>query len=79
MQREHGGTVSPAEPPPVLIEQAGHVVRALTDVPLYARIDGIARDGALLLMELELSEPNLFLGHAAGATERFAAAIARRL
>ena len=34
---------------------------------------------AELLLELELTEPSLFLSHAAGAPERLAAAIARRL
>jgi glutathione synthase/RimK-type ligase-like ATP-grasp enzyme len=79
VQREFGGSVGPFEAPLGLIDQAGHAMRALSDVPLYARVDGIARDGALLLMELELIEPNLFLAHAPGATERLAAAIARRL
>jgi len=46
---------------------------------LYARVD-IARDadGAPCLMELEVSEPSLFLAHG-DAAARFAAAIARRL
>jgi glutathione synthase/RimK-type ligase-like ATP-grasp enzyme len=47
---------------------------------LYARVD-VARldDGSAVLMELELTEPRLFLDHAAGAAGRFAEAIARRL
>jgi hypothetical protein len=45
---------------------------------LYARVDLIAGDdGEPLLVELELTEPSLFLGTADGAAERFAAAIAR--
>jgi hypothetical protein len=46
---------------------------------LYARVDGISRDGAFLLMELELIEPNLYLSHDPRAPARLAAAIARRL
>ena len=45
---------------------------------LYARVD-LVRDerGEPLVLEVELTEPSLFLGYADGATERFADAIAR--
>jgi hypothetical protein len=44
---------------------------------LYARVDVIpGPDGAPMVIELELTEPSLFLGFAAGAPERFADAIA---
>ena len=47
---------------------------------LYARVDVIPDvDGAPLLLELELSEPSVFLAHDAGAAARFAGAIAARL
>jgi hypothetical protein len=53
-----------------------HVAGKLT---LYARVD-LARDeeGTSRLMELELIEPSLFLGHAPPAARMLAAAIARR-
>jgi glutathione synthase/RimK-type ligase-like ATP-grasp enzyme len=79
VQTEHGGSVEPVEAPAALIEQATHVLRVLPEPPLYARVDGIARGSAFLLMELELIEPNLFLGESSGAAERLAAAIVRRL
>ena len=43
---------------------------------VYARVD-LLRDatGAPRLLELELTEPSLFLAHAAGSAERFAAAL----
>jgi glutathione synthase/RimK-type ligase-like ATP-grasp enzyme len=46
----------------------------------YTRVD-LVEDGtgAPLVLELELTEPSLFFAHADGATERFAAAIRRRL
>lgn len=48
--------------------------------PLYARVDLLpAADGAPVLLELELTEPSLFLDQADGAAARFAAAIADRL
>ncbi|HVX40826.1 MAG TPA: hypothetical protein VHB25_14745 [Gemmatimonadaceae bacterium] len=79
VQVEHGGSVAPHDPAPSLIAQAEHVVRALDEVPLYARVDGIARGNALLLMELELIEPNLLLSLAPDAPRRLAQAIAARL
>ena len=47
---------------------------------LYARVD-LLRDaaGAPFVLELELAEPSLFLGFAAGAAERFAQQIAARV
>jgi hypothetical protein len=43
---------------------------------LYARVDLIpGSDGTPVLLELELTEPSLFLAHADGAPERFADAI----
>ncbi|SDY99503.1 hypothetical protein SAMN05421684_2824 [Asanoa ishikariensis] len=57
--------------------------RALSAIPggvdrlLYARVDLIpADDGTPVLIELELTEPSLFLGTAGGAKERFADAVA---
>jgi glutathione synthase/RimK-type ligase-like ATP-grasp enzyme len=56
--------------------------RVLAAVPggperlLYARVDLVPDlDGRPLLMELELTEPQLFLGHAPGVADRLAAAI----
>jgi glutathione synthase/RimK-type ligase-like ATP-grasp enzyme len=46
---------------------------------LYARVDLLPSDAGPVLVELELTEPSLFLGHAGGAAQRFAAAIARRV
>jgi hypothetical protein len=44
---------------------------------LYARVDLIpGPDGEPMLIEVELTEPSLFLGFADGAAERFAEAIA---
>lgn len=46
---------------------------------LYARVDLIPdADGAPMLLELELTEPSLFLDQDAGAAQRFADAIAAR-
>lgn len=46
---------------------------------LYTRVDLLPGPDGPLLGELELIEPSLFLNHAPGAAQRFAAAIAARL
>lgn len=79
VQVEHGGTVEPTIVSGDVIEQASRAIAALDESPVYARVDGILRDGALLLMELELIEPNLFLELRESAAERLASAVAERL
>jgi O-ureido-D-serine cyclo-ligase len=69
--------ITPRVPGADELRVAGKVLAALPfDTPLYARID-LIRDagGAPTLLELELTEPSLFLVHANGAAERFAAAV----
>lgn len=75
--------IDPRDPTPQELDVAR---RAIQQIPggagtaLYARVDLIpGPDGAPLLLELELTEPSLFLSHAAGAPERLAASIAARL
>lgn len=63
---EHrGGTAHGVQPPAPLIRQASAILRLACqlnkDVPLYARVDGFTTAGQLVLMELELIEPNLYL------------------
>jgi hypothetical protein len=49
-----------------------------TDRLLYARVDLVDdSDGAARVLEVELTEPSLFLGWAPGSAQRLAAAIAR--
>ncbi|MER7331566.1 MULTISPECIES: hypothetical protein [unclassified Micromonospora] len=67
-------------------EQLAVAERALAAVPggperlLYARVDLIpGPDGASILVELELTEPSLFLGYAEGAADRLAGAILTHL
>jgi hypothetical protein len=61
---------------------ADAVLAALPDADrlLYARVDLIpGPDESPVLVELELTEPSLFLGYADGAADRLAAAITRHL
>ncbi len=76
VQTEFGGSVEPFAPGDDLIGQAAEIAASLGDGWLYARIDCIVRDGRLLLMELEATEPSLFLD--AESAGRFADAIRSR-
>jgi glutathione synthase/RimK-type ligase-like ATP-grasp enzyme len=52
------------------------VERRFETTLLYARVDLVCdAEGAPLLLELEVTEPCLFLGHAPGATRRLASAL----
>ncbi len=82
VQREHGGSVEPTTPSREMIVAAERVLAGLPfggEPPLYARVDGCVVDGELLLMELELLEPELFLRCAAEAPGRLADAVLSRL
>ncbi|HEU4658080.1 MAG TPA: hypothetical protein VFR97_11160, partial [Capillimicrobium sp.] len=46
---------------------------------LYVRVDLLPSPDGPTVIEVELTEPSLFLGHADGAPARFADAIAARL
>ena len=76
------GTSGVVTPPDDLLVQAKAIARLSEDCIgaslLYARVDAVARDGRLLLMELELLEPSLFLHEAAdpAPVERYIRALA---
>jgi glutathione synthase/RimK-type ligase-like ATP-grasp enzyme len=79
VQEHLGGCSCPAEATPELVAQA-HAALAAIDAPLlYARIDGVERDGQLIVTELEVTEPSLYLALGNGAADRFAQAILRTL
>lgn len=75
VQRELGGSLASDVPRAGLIAQAESIVAHLPGSWLYARVDACERDGRLVLMELELIEPDLFLGYHAAAPRRFATAL----
>jgi glutathione synthase/RimK-type ligase-like ATP-grasp enzyme len=78
IHEEYGGTRTAFIPTPDHIAQAKRVVFASGFDPLYARVDAIDRGGELILIELELLDPSLYLEDAVGA-DRFANAIDDRL
>ena len=66
---------------PAEIDLARRVLATLPSPPLYARVDLVpaSAPGGALLLELELTEPSLFLSMKEGSAERFARAIQKRL
>lgn len=83
---QFGGTTEPYAPSDEIIEQARSVLETarsrfdnLESDVVYARVDGIERDGTFVLMELELIEPYLGLGRDPDAAVRFADAVLGRV
>jgi hypothetical protein len=69
--------ITPRDPSPeetALADQVLSVVRGWGDELLYARVDMLPGP---VLIELEVTEPSLFLGQSPGAAERFARAVRR--
>lgn len=78
VQAKFGGRVERVDPPQALIDQA-HRAAELAGGDLYARVDGIPVGDRLIVMEVELTEPDLFFLAAPDAATTFATAIRRRL
>ena len=66
-------------PAAAVAEQGAAALRALPELPLYARVDGVVRDGALIVLEVEVLEPALFMEFDPPSAERFADVTAQRL
>jgi glutathione synthase/RimK-type ligase-like ATP-grasp enzyme len=79
VQDEHGGSWAQEPCSPELIAQARRVLQCMDEELLYARVDGVVREGRFILMELELIEPMLYFGENLAAAEIFADAIVNRL
>lgn len=60
-------------------EQGATALRVLPEVPLYARVGGVVRDGVLIVIEVEVLEPSLFMEFDPPSAGRFAEATAKRL
>ena len=67
---------APLDPLPAEVDFARTAYEWIAPEPLYARIDVLnTRDHGLLLLELELVEPALYLRHSAAIADTFAAAV----
>lgn len=75
VQPEYGGIIQQCDPPPGSRELARAALAAAPALPTYARVDIVVGGaGELLIMELELIEPALFLDHAPESGAAFARA-----
>ena len=79
VQEDHGGRAERREPPPGLLTQAREAAIAGPVPWLYARVDGVRRGAELLVVEVELIEPSLYLAHSPVAARKFAEAIKARV
>jgi glutathione synthase/RimK-type ligase-like ATP-grasp enzyme len=71
----YGGAVGACSISDRLIGEMSEVLAALPGRPVYARVDGIERDGRLVVMEVEVNEPWLGLDLAPGSADRLAKAL----
>ena len=79
VQDEHGGTWAQEPCSPELIAQARQALQCVDEDLLYARVDGVLRDGHFILMELEAIEPMLYIGENQRAADLFAATLLDRI
>jgi glutathione synthase/RimK-type ligase-like ATP-grasp enzyme len=76
VQPHLGGVTLPSDAPPGAVELAKQALAAAPAQATYARVDILPdRDGKLLIMELELIEPALFLDHAPDGGAAFTRAV----
>ncbi|HQS17053.1 hypothetical protein [Reyranella sp.] len=66
-------------PPPDVTHQGAACLATLPEMPLYARVDGVVRDGVLIVIEVEVLEPALAMDFDPPSAERFAEATMKRL
>jgi glutathione synthase/RimK-type ligase-like ATP-grasp enzyme len=79
VQFQFGGSNENTQVSEALVAQARVCVEHAPAPTVYARVDGVVRDGSFLLMELEIFEPLMFLARHPEAPARFARAIEKRL
>ena len=80
VQPDWGGKVTRAEPDEAEMAAAQAALAAIEEGPLlYARVDMVRdQENRPVIMELELLEPDLYLGYEAGAQARFVEAVLGR-
>lgn len=72
VQTDHGGTAELNDAPDWAIDEAQRILALCPGETAYARVDVIIDEGAVILMEVELVEPELFFLHAPDAADRLA-------
>ncbi|HTL12842.1 MAG TPA: hypothetical protein VL588_10160 [Bdellovibrionota bacterium] len=79
VQHIYGGTSRAVQVDRSWIQTAERIIDAVDTVPLYARVDMVRGEDGLLLMELELTEPNLFFGDQPGSAAMFAEKVLQQM
>lgn len=74
-----GATRSAEQPAAGIAEHGAAALRTLPELPLYARVDGVVRGAELIVLEVEVLEPALFMEFDPASAERFAEATLTRL
>jgi glutathione synthase/RimK-type ligase-like ATP-grasp enzyme len=75
VQQEFGGTIELADPPSSVLRAAQSAMAALPRPAVIARVDLVETGSSVLLMELELIDPELFFQLAPEASGRLASAL----
>lgn len=79
VQADFGGSESPYPASDREVAEAAAMLAALPSTPVYARVDAAPVDGRLMLMEMELIEPQLFLGMNKNACTKLVQALKAQL
>jgi glutathione synthase/RimK-type ligase-like ATP-grasp enzyme len=80
VQPEYDGIIAACRPDADESEAAERILAAVAEPLLYARVDLVrGLGGKPQMIELELIEPDLYLGYDEGAGERFAAAVLKQI
>lgn len=79
VQPVHGGSSRGIRADASMIASAENALKKIGPSTLYARVDMIRRQGRMLLGELELTEPSLFLATHPDSARRFSDAILSRI
>jgi glutathione synthase/RimK-type ligase-like ATP-grasp enzyme len=64
--------ITAMDPSDQMVNEAKEILTGTQGPLLYARVDAVEREGRLVLMELEINEPYLFLSYSTAAPVRFA-------
>ncbi|WDD99746.1 ATP-grasp domain-containing protein [Thalassomonas actiniarum] len=79
VQEEHGGRLTSIDAEDKLLEQATVALKAINELPLYARVDFVRYGQGFALMEAELIEPSLYFNMDDNSAARFARAFVERM
>jgi glutathione synthase/RimK-type ligase-like ATP-grasp enzyme len=79
IQEEHGGSTHSYQATDDEIRWGQALLEQLKLNTLYARVDLVRSEGKMILMELEVIEPQLFFGFSENGEEMLVKAMARRL